>query len=123
MNQQTEFFRTVRETVTAAQAKATARIDAIEGDARKALTGLVEKGKESQKDLTALLDKKMPEYRARVEEIGKRVKDAQTRAVGFVDETSRGQAAAIAGELRRIADRLDAASKKDANTPASTEVH
>src|SRR4051812_27424400 len=57
MTQQTEFLKNVRETFTKAQTNAAQRLGALEGDARKVIGGLVEKGRASQKDLSEKLSK------------------------------------------------------------------
>lgn len=89
MMQQTEFFKTVRDSVVAAQSRATEKFGAIEGEARKVIDGLVERGRES-----------LPQAKAKVEGF-------QKRAFDFVDTTSREQVVVVAGGLRKWADRLE----------------
>jgi hypothetical protein len=129
MAEQTEFFKTVREGITSAQAKATQRFEALEGDARKALDGLVEKGKASQKDIVERLGKLaqaeviQQKVKPAAEEAFKKVASAEykqtldelaKKARTFVDTTSREQAGVIAGELRKFADRLEKLAQKPA---------
>lgn len=142
---QTEILKSVRETFHSAQVKATARIDAFNVDAKKAFTELVEKGRTSQKDIAERLGKAgselekrvkpvadgligkvgSPEVRTKVEEIGKKAKEAQSKAIQYVDTTSREQAAVFAGELRKLADRLEKLSQKPVVAPvdAPPSVH
>lgn len=140
MSEQVEFFKSVREGFSAVQAKATQRIEALEGDAKKALNELVEKGRLSQKDLIERLgriakvqDKVKPaaeeawrkvssaEYKQTLEELTRKVKETREKARTFVDSTSREQAAALAGELRRFAERLDKLAKKAESEPSEAE--
>ncbi len=144
MAEQVEFFKSVREGFSAVQAKATHRFEALEGDARKALNELVEKGRVSQKDLRDRLgrlakspvvqEKVMPaaeealrkvthaEYRQTIDELAKKVRETREKARTFVDSTSREQAIALAGELRKFADRLEKlATRVEAAVPAQTE--
>lgn len=146
MAEQTEFFKTVREGLTSAQAKATQRFEALEGDARKALTGLVEKGKVSQRDVVERLNRlassgvinekvkpaaeealrrvSATEYKQALEELGKKVRETREKAVAFVDTTGREQAGALAVELHRFADRLEKLAKKvAADSAPATDVH
>lgn len=101
MMQQTEFFKNVRESVVAAQARATEKIGSIEGEARRVIDGLVERGRES-----------LPQAKAKVEGL-------QKRALGFVDTASREQAVVVADGLRKWAERLEKMAVKD--SPAATE--
>lgn len=121
--QQAEFIKNVKDSFSSAQQKATARFEELSGDARKLFDDLVERGRTSQKDLTERLQKLTgAEYASRVEEISKRVRELQTKAVEFVDSASREQAATLAAELRRLADRLESLAKKraeDESTPTT----
>lgn len=101
MLQQSEFIKNVRATVQSAQARATEKLGAIEGEARKVIDGLVERGKES-----------LPQARAQLDEL-------QKRAVVFVDTTSREQAGVVAGGLRKWAERLEKVAVREPSTPES----
>jgi len=104
MTEQVDFVKTVRNRFAGVQA----RLGTLNDDARKVFDGLVEKGRESQKDLSVRLQKvAVPEYKARLEEITRKVKAAQGRAATYVDSTSRDRAAAVAENLRKVASRLD----------------
>lgn len=112
--QQAEFLKSFKDSFSSAQQKATARFETLSGDARKLFDDLVERGRTSQKDLTERLQKLTgAEYASRLEELSRRVKELQTKAVEFVDAASREQASTLATELRRLADRLEALAKKD----------
>lgn len=114
MTDQAEFLRTVKESLSSAQAKASARFETISGDARRLFDDLVERGRVSQKDLSERFQKLTDsEARGRVEELSKRVRELQTKAMEFVDAASREQAAALAAELRKLVDRLETLAKKD----------
>lgn len=124
MPEQTEFLKNVRERFTGVQSKATERWGALNQDARKVFDGLVEKGRVSQRDLSERLQK--AGYVGKVEELTRRVKEAQGRAASFVDTTSRDSAAAVAENLRKVASRLDQLAQKPmqvAPASPSTEVH
>lgn len=104
MMQQPEFFKNVRESVVAAQSRATEKFGSIEGEARKVIDGLVERGRES-----------LPQAKAKVEGL-------QKRALGFVDTASREQAVVVADGLRKWATRLEKMAIKgevEANDAAS----
>lgn len=104
MAEQVEFLKTVRERFSGVQA----RLGTLNDDARKVFEGLVEKGRESQKDLSERLQKvAVPAYKTRIGAISRKVKAAQGRAVTYVDSTSRDRAAAVAENLRKVASRLD----------------
>ncbi len=141
MVEQSEFFKTVREGFSSVQAKASQRFEALEGDARKALNDLVEKGKLSQKDLFDRLGRltKSPvvqervkpaeealrkvfhsEYRQTLEDLTLKVRETRHKARNFVGATSRDQALALAGELRKFADRLEKLAKKAEAAPAES---
>lgn len=96
MLQQSEFVKNVRAGVQSAQARATEKLGAIEGEARKVLDGLVVRGRET-----------LPQARARVDEL-------QKRALVFVDNASREPTKVVAGGLRRFADRLEKVAGRDA---------
>ena len=113
MSEQVEFLKNVRERFVVVQNKATERLGTLNQDAKKALEGLVEKGRTIQKT----------DYKAKVGEITKKVKDAQGRAVTFVDTTSRERVAAVAENLRKAAARLEQLSHRPAPTSPATEVH
>lgn len=102
MMQQTEFFKNVRDSVVAVQSRATEKFGAIEGEARKVIDGLVERGRES-----------LPQAKAKVEGL-------QKRAIGFVDTASREQVVVVADGLRKWADRLEKIVVKDDSAEAST---
>lgn len=105
MMQQPEFFKNVRESVVAAQSLASEKFGALEGEARKVIDGLVERGRES-----------LPQAKAKVE-------DLQKRAIDFVDTTSREQVVVVAGGLRKWADKLERIVVKatEAQTDAQNE--
>lgn len=124
MSEQVEFLKNVRERFVVVQNKATERIGTLNQDAKKALEGLVEKGRTTQHNITDLIQK--ADYKAKVGELTKKVKDAQGRAVTFVDNTSRERVAAVAENLRKAAARLEQLSHREASAaPASPapEVH
>lgn len=101
MTQQVEFLKNV---FTKAQTNATERLGA-----------LVEKGKASQKDLSERIAKlDLAKVSPKVEEIQKRVKTAGESAYSYVDSTGRTQAANVAAELRKLADRLEKVAQKPA---------
>jgi hypothetical protein len=112
MSEQADFLKNVRSRLNEVQSRASARIDTLNEDARKAFEDLVEKGRESQKDISERFQK--VDYRTRVEKLTRKVKEAQGRAVSYVDATSREQAAAVAENLRRFASRLDQIARKQA---------
>lgn len=99
MLQQSEFVKNVRASVQSAQARATEKLGALEGEARKVIDGLVERGRGS-----------LPQAKARVDEL-------QKRALIFVDSTSREQASVVAGGLRKWAERLEKVAVRDDSTP------
>jgi len=111
MIQQAEFMKNVRETFTKAQTTAAGRLET-----------LVEKGRASQKDLADRLARlemarlTPPEVKATVGLLQKRVKSAGESALGYVDATGRQQAATVAVELRKLADRLEKISQRSAAT-------
>jgi polyhydroxyalkanoate synthesis regulator phasin len=114
MTEQAEFLKSVKDSFSSAQAKATARIETLSGDARKLFDDLVERGRVSQKDLSEKFQKLTgAETRGRIEELSRRVRELQTKAVEFVDSASRDQAGALAAELRKLADRLETLARKD----------
>jgi len=90
MSDQADFLKNV-------QQKATARLEKLNGNARKMFTEAVEKGKASRKDLSAKLEPAV-----------KRVADAGGKARTYLDDASRKQDSTFAGGLRKVAERLDA---------------
>jgi uncharacterized membrane protein YheB (UPF0754 family) len=112
MSVQAEFLKNVRDNISTVQAKASARIESLNGSARKIISEVVEKGKTSQKDISERLSKiASPEViqqkvKPVAEEAIKRVTEASTKAKTYVDTTSREQAAAFAGGLHKMADRI-----------------
>jgi DNA-binding Lrp family transcriptional regulator len=119
MSEQTDFLKTVREGLTSVQTVAARRLEALEGDARKALGELVEKGRDSQKELAERLGRLTASGSA-LEGVVQSLRGAGGRAVAFVDATGREQAVSLAGELRRIADLLEKVAVKKADAPAAT---
>jgi TRAP-type C4-dicarboxylate transport system substrate-binding protein len=108
MAEQVEFLKNVREQFTGVQTRASARLETLNDDARKVFDGLVEKGRESQRDLAERLENAAIDgYKARVAELTRKVRAAQGRAATYVDVTSRDRAAAVAQNLRKVASRLD----------------
>lgn len=144
---QSEFIKNVREGVVSVQEKATARLESLNGDARRRLEGLVERGRESQRDLADRLQKlaQSPviqervrpaaegalrrvageDYKARVEKIGdevtRRVKTLQEQASRFAGEAAKERVNVLAGGLRRIAGRLSKASEEVEAAAAEVE--
>lgn len=135
--EQAEFMSSVRRGFTAAQAVATARLESLNGDARRVFDDLVERGKTSQRDITerlqriaraeAVQEKMRPveeafrkvqvaEYRARLEsltrELTRRLSELQQSARGLVETASREQLHTAALELRRVADLLETLSRR-----------
>ncbi|MFM2152203.1 MAG: hypothetical protein RL199_638 [Pseudomonadota bacterium] len=118
MADQTDFLKTVREGLNTVQTVAVRRLEALEGDARKALGDLVEKGRDSQKELLERLGK-LTANGSPLEGVVQSLRGAGGKAVAFVDSTGREQAVSLAGELRRIADLLEKVAVKKAETPAA----
>jgi len=151
--EQAEFLKTVRKSLTDAQARAAARIETLEGDAKKALGDLVERGRHSQKDIADRLQKIAQsgiiqqkvrpaaeeafkkvgglDYRARMDkmgqELGGRVRELQHRAAEYVGASSRQQVLSLAGELRKLGEKMEKLATKEEQAaekaPAPTEVH
>ncbi len=118
MTEQAEFLKSVKDSFSSAQAKASARIETLSGDARKLFDDLVERGRVSQKDISERFQHLTgAETGGRIEELSKRVRELQTKAVEFVDSASRDQAGVLAAELRKLADRLETLAKKDETAP------
>jgi hypothetical protein len=121
MAQQAEFLKNVRENLNAVQAKATARLETLNGTASKAISEIVEKGKAQQKDLSEKLSKfaskEALEQRVKpVAEVAyKQVSAVREKASAYVNETSRGPAVAVAGSLRKVAARLETFGQKPGN--------
>jgi len=107
---QTEFAKSVRERLNTAQHRASERLEGANADARKHIDKLVEKGRESQRDLSGKLRKGADDWT-------RRVKQARGKAATYVDSTSRDSAAAVAENLRRVASRLDRIAKRAAGAP------
>lgn len=128
---QTELIDTVRKTFEAAQAVAATRLEGLEGDARKVVSELVEKGRHSQRNIAERLQrlaesqllrqrvrpvedalKKLPitDLRSTVEkavdDLSKRVSELQNNTREFVEGASREQLLVVIRELRRVADLL-----------------
>lgn len=128
---QAELLGSVRKGIEAAQAVATTRLETLEGDARKVLSGLVEKGRDSQRNLTQRIQRiaeseairnsvrpvenvfrRVPvsELRdlveKRVDELSRRFEGLRTNTRGLLVTASREQLEVLVRELRRIADRL-----------------
>jgi hypothetical protein len=60
--------------------------------------------------------------RTKVEELSRKVKEAQGRAATYVETTSRGQAVVVAESLRKVASRLEQFGKA-ASASSSPAVH
>jgi len=131
-------------------ASAQARVEVLEGEAKKVLEDLMARGRESRRDLEQLLhrvsrqDWSFPEVRQRLTKLrgqgvelrGKaeafrveaveRVMELQGRAVQFLGAASRDQVQELSRELDKLARRLDRAEKakrgKKAPKPSSREV-
>jgi predicted transcriptional regulator len=121
MSEQPEFLKTVRTTVEGMQSKATERLEAWNRDARRTFDGLVEKGRSSQRDLAGRLQKAAEKVQAN--ELSRKVKEAQERAVILVNTTSRDRAHDVAENLRRVATRIDEFVQRPAARPPAAEVH
>jgi len=136
----------LREQVAVAQA----RVELVEGEAKKVLEDLMARGRASRRDIEHLLhrlskqDWSFPEVRQkftklkgqggelrdmaeafRVEAV-ERVVELQSRAIQFLGAASRDQVAELSRELDKLSRRLDRAEKvtrgKKASKPSSREV-
>jgi hypothetical protein len=131
-------------------ASAQARVEVLEGEAKKVLEDLMARGRASRRDLEHLLhrlskqDWSFPEVRDRITKLkgqgeelrGKaeafradaveRVTELQGRAVQFLGAASRDQVEELSRELDKLARRLDRAEKtkrgKKASKPSSRGV-
>jgi hypothetical protein len=121
MSDQTDFLKTVRVGLSTVQTVATRRLEALDGNARKALGDLVEKGRDSQKELLERLGR-LTANGSTLEGVVHTLKGAGGKAVAFVDATGREQAVTLAGELRRIADLLEKVAVKKADGGVSGSV-
>lgn len=118
------------------------RLEALEGDAQRMLKDLVQKGRESRKEIAALVrrlskqDWKMDDLRGRfgrLRDQGKeraqelrgkaegfraeameRLEDLQSKAITFLGVASREQVEELSAELERLARRLDRPQKANA---------
>lgn len=96
MSEKKDFLTSVRENLTQVQKTATAKVETLNGSAKKIFTEVVEKGKASQKNITVKLH-----------ETAKPAEAVLKKARTYVDSASREQAKAFAGNLRKVAARLD----------------
>lgn len=128
---QTELLSSVRKGFEAAQVVATTRLESLEGDAKRVVTDLFEKGRNSQRQLTERIQRiadsetvrnsvrpvedafrKVPvsELRTKVEkaidDLARRFGHLQANTRDALETASREQLQVLARELRRIAERL-----------------
>lgn len=117
---QKELFKNVRAGLEAAQQKATARLETLNGDARRALEGLITRGRESQRELSEKLQQvaRPEQIEEKLRPVADRVTAARTRVIDLASTKARGQAAVLASELRRWATRLDGLTQP---APATVE--
>jgi hypothetical protein len=128
----------LRESLVAAQE----RLEAFEGDAQKVLKDLVQKGRESRREITDLVqrlsrqDWRMDELRGRFGKLRaqgtkranelrgraetfrtdamERLEELQTKAISFLGVATREQVEDLSAELERLSKRLDQAAGKPA---------
>lgn len=126
----------LRESLEAAQE----RLEAFEGDAQKVLKDLVQKGRESRKEITMLVQRlskqdwrmddlrgrfgmlraqgkeRAQELRGRAEgfraEAMEKLEDLQSKTITFLGVATREQVEELSAELERLAKRLDQSTAK-----------
>jgi len=104
---QAEFLKSVRDNLNTVQAKATARIESLNGSARKMISDVVEKGKHSQKDLSERLSKIAPsdliqqKVKPAAEQAMKRATEVGNKAKSYVN------AAAASNSVKKVTERLN----------------
>jgi hypothetical protein len=133
----------LRESLESAQE----RLDAFEGDAQRVLKDLVQKGRESRKEITVLLQRlskqdwtmgdlrgrfgrlraqgkeRAHELRGKAEgfraEAMERLEELQSKAITFLGVASREQVEELSAELERLAKRLEQPPKAAKKAPVT----